>query len=68
MDRRTFLGRATLGLVVAPLVAEAQSAGKVWRIGVIGFAPTTADMVGPPAVRHSSPLEGLRARVVYGHS
>jgi putative ABC transport system substrate-binding protein len=69
MDRRTFLGRATLGLVAAPLVAEAQSAGKVWRIGVIGFAPATADMVGPdpPYAYIRALLEGLRGRgYVYG--
>ena len=47
MDRRTFLGTLTGGLLAAPLAAEAQPAGKVWRIGIIGYAPTTADMVGP---------------------
>jgi putative ABC transport system substrate-binding protein len=47
MNRRRFLGALASGLLAAPLAAEAQPAGKVWRIGVIGFAPTTADMVGP---------------------
>jgi putative ABC transport system substrate-binding protein len=69
IDRRTFLAGATLGLVAAPLAAEAQSAGKVWRIGVIGFAPATAEMVGPepPYAYVRALLEGLRERgYVYG--
>ena len=69
MDRRTFLASATIGLVAAPIAAEAQSAGKVWRIGVIGFAATTADMVGPdPRYAYiRALLEGLRERgYVYG--
>lgn len=62
MDRRTFLG--ALGLLAVPLAAEAQPAGKVWRIGVIGFGPTTADMVGPdpPYPFIKALLEGLRER------
>ncbi len=57
------------GGVLAPLGAEAQSAGKVWRIGVIGFAPPTADMVGPdpPYAFIKALLDGLRERgYVYG--
>jgi putative ABC transport system substrate-binding protein len=45
MDRRAFLG-SLAGLFAAPLAAEAQPTGKVWRIGVLG-APSTANMVGP---------------------
>jgi len=33
MDRRAFLGTLAGGLLAAPLAAEAQKAGKVWRIG-----------------------------------
>ena len=69
MDRRAFLSSVSAGFLTAPLVAEAQPAGKVWRIGVIGFAPTTADMVGPDPsyVYVRALLEGLRARgYVYG--
>jgi len=33
MDRRTFLGAVAGGLLAAPLAAEAEQAGKVWRIG-----------------------------------
>jgi putative ABC transport system substrate-binding protein len=47
VDRRAFIGSLAGGLLTAPLAAEAQQPGKVWRIGVLGFAPTTADMVGP---------------------
>ena len=34
MDRRAFISSVTVGLLAAPLAAGAQSAGKVWRIGV----------------------------------
>ena len=48
MDRRTFIGSvAALGTLMAPRATRAQSGRKVYRIGVLGFAPTTADMVGP---------------------
>ncbi len=50
MDRRTFL--ASLGAVlVAPLAAEAQPAGKVPRIGFLGSASASG---------YTSQLEGLR--------
>src|SRR6267143_3726834 len=41
MDRRTFLCGLTLGVLAAPLVAEAQQAAKVPRVGVLspGNAP-----------------------------
>jgi hypothetical protein len=29
-----------LSLLAAPLAAEAQQAGRVWRIGMLGFAHT----------------------------
>jgi putative ABC transport system substrate-binding protein len=47
MNRRAFLSALSGSLLAAPLVAEAQPTGKVRRIGIIGYAPTTADMVGP---------------------
>src|SRR6266851_10412373 len=34
MDRRAFIAAVTGGLLAAPLDAQAQQAGKVWRIGV----------------------------------
>jgi len=41
MDRRTFLGALAGALVAAPLAAEAQQTGKVWRIGYLGTTPPT---------------------------
>jgi putative ABC transport system substrate-binding protein len=38
MDRRAFIGTVTGGLLAAPLAAEAQQAGKVWRIGLLSYA------------------------------
>jgi len=38
MERRTFLTMAAGGLLAAPLAAEAQPEGKVWRIGSSGSA------------------------------
>jgi putative ABC transport system substrate-binding protein len=35
VDRRAFLATLTGGLLAAPLAAEAQQAGKVWRIGYL---------------------------------
>jgi putative ABC transport system substrate-binding protein len=34
MDRRAFISSVTLGLLAAPLAAEAQQAGRIWRIGL----------------------------------
>jgi putative ABC transport system substrate-binding protein len=39
MDRRAFIGRVVGGLLAAPLAAEAQQAGKVLRIGILGTTP-----------------------------
>jgi thioesterase domain-containing protein len=33
MDRRAFIGTLAGGLLAAPLAAEAQQAGRVWRVG-----------------------------------
>ena len=49
MDRRTFIGTFSGGLLAAPLAAEAQSAGKVYRIGVLS-----------PGAAPPGPLEALR--------
>jgi hypothetical protein len=35
MDRRRFLLTSLVGALAAPLAAEAQPAGKVWRIGIL---------------------------------
>jgi putative tryptophan/tyrosine transport system substrate-binding protein len=43
LDRRAFLRAAAAGLFTAPHAAEAQPAGKVWRVGYLGNGnPTTS--------------------------
>ena len=56
MDRRAFVAGAA-ALLAAPLAAEAQQAGKVYRIGLLGIAPPTS-----PSLRRSSEafVQGLR--------
>jgi len=39
MDRRTFISGFTFGLLAAPLAAEAQPAGRVYRIGILESSP-----------------------------
>src|SRR6059036_3685078 len=36
MERRTFMAMLAGGLLVAPLAAGAQQAGKVYRVGILG--------------------------------
>jgi len=47
MNRRTFLRGLTLGAVAAPLAAEAQPAGKIWRIGTLTGQPPESPMWAP---------------------
>jgi putative tryptophan/tyrosine transport system substrate-binding protein len=61
MDRRRFLLTSLVCALAAPLAAEAQQAGKVWRIGVLFGGTPTVDMAGPKprsAILRSF-LEGL---------
>ncbi len=41
--RRAFLGTLAGGLLAAPLAAEAQPAAKVYRVGLLGGTPPTAE-------------------------
>ena len=41
ISRRAFVGTFTLGILAAPLAAEAQQAGKVYRVGILGNVPPT---------------------------
>jgi ABC-type uncharacterized transport system substrate-binding protein len=54
MDRRTFFGTLAGGLLAAPLAAEAQQAGKVWRIGYL--SPATSQAAQPSVQKF---LQGL---------
>jgi putative tryptophan/tyrosine transport system substrate-binding protein len=42
MERRTFMALVSGGLLAAPLAAEAQQAGKVWRIGFLSGSSAVA--------------------------
>jgi len=57
VDRRTFIGTLAGGLVAAPLAAEAQQTGQVYRIGFLGTATPSLMSVWLTAFR-----EGLRER------
>jgi putative ABC transport system substrate-binding protein len=41
VDRRAFLGTVAGGLLAAPLAAEGQQAGKVWRVGSLSTGVST---------------------------
>jgi putative tryptophan/tyrosine transport system substrate-binding protein len=67
--RRTLLAGTSAVLLATPLVAGAQQASKVYRIGVLGLGQVTSDMTGPqPKSRWvKALLDGLRERgYVYG--
>ena len=65
--RRTFVRCLALGVVAAPLVAEAQPAGKVWRIGLLYEPPksTAAGFLQPflEGLRQLGYVEGKTLRV-----
>jgi ABC-type uncharacterized transport system substrate-binding protein len=56
MDRRTFISSVTLGLLAAPLAAEAQPTGKVYRVGYLSALSGS----GPQVQR---PLDAFRQRL-----
>jgi putative ABC transport system substrate-binding protein len=58
IDRRTFLAGTGAVLLAAPLAAEAQQAGKVWRIGMLWFGSSLEDL--PVRVRFDAFQQGLR--------
>jgi len=62
MDRRAFISGITLGLLAAPLAAEAQEAGKVYRVGLIFPSPPVSEMAGPEPVNNGARafVRGLR--------
>ena len=62
INRRAFLGTLTGGLLAAPLAAEAQSVGKVYRVGLIFPSPPVSEMAGPEPVNNGARafVRGLR--------
>jgi putative ABC transport system substrate-binding protein len=66
MDRRAFLGTLTGGFLAAPLAAEAQPAGKVYRIGyLLAGRPPAQDLLKGRTLRPGLPgaphlIEALR--------
>ena len=50
MDRRTFMALVSGSLLAAPLVAGAQQAGKVYRVGFIFPSAPLSEMTGPEPV------------------
>jgi len=69
MERRTFISHLGFGTLAAVGPGVAQPARKIARIGILGFAGTTAEMVGAEARRPSvrAFLQGMRELgYVYG--
>jgi putative ABC transport system substrate-binding protein len=69
MERRTFIGVITGGLLAAPLAAEAQQAARVPRVGFLGnsTAALEANLVGPfrEGLRDLGYLEGRNLLIEY---
>ena len=57
MDRRAFLSTVGLGILAAPLVVEAQQAGRIPRLCFLTFDPGTAQS---PSPRFQAFFQGLR--------
>jgi len=55
VDRREFISTVTVGLLAAPLAAEAQQAGKVYRVGMLETRSTVLNAANIDAFR-----QGLR--------
>ena len=58
IDRRRFLLTSLAGAMIAPLAAEAQQAGKVWRIGFISVASMQIEQVFFDHLRALGYVEG----------
>ena len=69
MDRRTFIGVVAGRLLAVPLAAEAQPAGRVYRIGFLGnsTAALEANLVGPfrEGLRDLGYVEGRNVLIEY---
>jgi putative ABC transport system substrate-binding protein len=60
LERRTFMEMIVGGLFAAPLVAEAQTAGRIWRIGILSPSTTPSE-----TARRQSPLMQKLAELGY---
>jgi len=69
MDRRVFLGSVAGGLLAAPLMAEAQPAGRVYRIVYLGNSSVVleADLVEAfrQGLRNLNYVEGRNIVIEY---
>ena len=65
MDRRRFLLTSLAGALAAPLAAGAQQAGKVWRIGYLGAAPSADDDAFRDGLRELGFVEGKNLVLEY---
>ena len=53
LDRRSFIAGIALGLVAAPLTAEAQPRGKTWRVGFLSGGARPPDGAPPLPLRQA---------------
>jgi len=70
MDRRTFIGTLAGGLLAAPLAAEAQQVGKLYRVGFLGDfppAPNTAPILSAftDGLREHGYVDGRNLKLEY---
>lgn len=69
MDRRTFLGALSGGLLATPLAAKAQQVGKVYRVGFLGNSTEAleANLIGPfrEGLRELGYVEGRNLVINY---
>jgi putative tryptophan/tyrosine transport system substrate-binding protein len=72
MDRREFIGTLALSLLAAPLAAEAQQAGRVYRVGILETRSTTLNAANIDAFRQGmwelGYKEGQNLDIVYRSS
>jgi putative ABC transport system substrate-binding protein len=63
VDRRHFLLTSLAGVVATPVVADAQQAVKVYRVGLIFPSPPVSEMAGPEPVNNGARafIRALRA-------
>src|SRR5712692_5703938 len=70
IERRTFMALLSGGLLTVPLVGEAQQAGKVYRVGILGDKASDSDethtwQIFRAALRERGWNEGVNIRIEY---